>query len=81
MATFTQWLDTFVEEKGIYPEKSFEVTGPSGWNLIPVGCVIEAIKGAPSHEQAAIKTTLVKIDFLNGDVYHFFNHLAGAIAQ
>lgn len=81
MATFNQWLDTFIEEKGIDLERSFEVDGPSGWNLIPVGCVVEAIHGAPRHEQAAIKNTLVKIDFHNGDVYHFLRHLAGAIAQ
>ena len=42
--------------------------------------VIEHIKAAPLHEQKAIKTTLVKIDFMNGDIRHFFRHLAQAIA-
>jgi hypothetical protein len=78
---FNNWLDTFIEEKNIDTERTFEVEGASGWNLIPVGCIVEAIKGAPKNEQQSIKTTFVKIDFHNGDVYHFFNHLAGAIAQ
>lgn len=78
---FNKWLDTFVEEKGIDLEKTFEVNGPNGWNLIPVGCIIEAIKETVGQEQAKIKNTIVKIDFMNGDVYHFFNHLAGAMAQ
>lgn len=77
---FLNWLNTFVDEKGINTDHEFEVEGPSGYNFIPVECVIDAIKSAPSHEQAAIKDTFVKIDFHNGDVYHFLNHLAGALA-
>jgi hypothetical protein len=34
---------------------------------------------APEHEQAAIKNTIVRIDFANGDVMHYFKHLAGAL--
>ena len=49
-------------------------------NFIPLGCVIEAIKSAPIHEQKAIKNMLVKVDFINGDVCDYFKHLAQAIA-
>jgi hypothetical protein len=77
---FTRWLDTFVSEKGLDTEQTFDKEGPSGLNVIPLGCVIEAIKSAPAHEQAAIKATIVKIDYRNGDVLHFFGHLAGALA-
>jgi hypothetical protein len=80
MTTFAKWLDTFTTEKGLDVEQVFVVTGPSGDNHIPLGCVIEAIKSAPAREQQAIKATIVKIDFRNGDVCHFFKHLAGAIA-
>lgn len=80
MAGFAAWLDTFVKEKRVNMDRVFDVEGPSGLNCIPVGCVVEAIKQAPAHEQAAIKSTFVKIDFFNGDVYHFFKHLAGALA-
>ena len=77
---FGNWLDTLISEKGLDTERRFIVGGPSGENSIPLGCLVDAIKAAPSNEQAAIKTTLVKIDFMNGDVCHFFQHLAGAIA-
>ena len=78
---FEKWLDTLVEEKELDTEDVFEVEGASGMNLIPLGVVIEHIKIAPAHEQRQIKNILVKIDFANGDVMHFFNHLAGAIAR
>lgn len=78
---FNNWLNTFIDEKNIDREKTIEVEGPSGANFIPVGCLIEAMEAAPSHEQRGIKATLVKIDFHNGDVMHFFKHLAQAIAQ
>ena len=79
--TFSKWLDTLIEEKNLDTETTFEVEGPEwGWNLIPLGCVIEAIKSAPKHEQASIKHMIVKIDFVNGDVMDYFKHLAQAIA-
>ena len=77
---FTNWLNTFIDEKGIDTEQGFEVEGPSGANWMTYGIVIEAIKQAPANEQAGIKATIVKIDFANGDVCHFFRHLAQAIA-
>ena len=77
---FTKWFRTFVEEKGLDREQILEVEGASGTNCIPVGCVCEAVEMAPDHEQAQIKNVIVKIDFANGDVLHFFRHLAKAIA-
>ncbi len=78
--TFTKWLDTFIAEKGIDCEATITVDGPSGANFMPVQIVIDAIKQTCGAEQAAIKTTLVKIDFVNGDVMHFIKHLAKALA-
>lgn len=80
MKSFDRWIDTFIEEKGIDTEYLLTVEGLLGKNYIPVGCVIEAMKEAPKNEQQAIKNMIVKIDFVNGDVLHFFNHLAEAIA-
>ena len=76
---FNKWIDTLIEEKGIDLESTFEIETPDTWHLIPYGCVIEAIKAAPAHEQQGIKTTLVKIDFANGDIKHYFRHLAQAL--
>jgi len=80
MKSFDRWIDTFIEEKGIDTEYLLSVDGLLGKNYIPVGCVIEAMKNAPKHEQQAIKNMIVKIDFANGDVIDFFRHLAEAIA-
>lgn len=80
MTAFATWLDTFLTEKGIDLEATMDVVGKSGLNIIPVGVLVDHIKAAPEHEQAAIKTTIVRIDFLNGDVLHFFKHIAQAIA-
>jgi hypothetical protein len=77
---FKKWLETFIEEKGVDTEQVLKVAGPSGENSIPVACLLEAILQAPVHEQAGIKTMIVKIDFVNGDVLHYFQHLARAIA-
>lgn len=78
---FNNWLDTFVEEKGLDVEHNLEVEGPSGLNIVPLGVLLDAIKAAPSHEQQGIKNMLVQIDFKNGDPLHYFAHLAQAIAQ
>ncbi len=78
---FDVWLDTFVEEKGYDTEQIFEVEGDSGTNYIPLGCVLEAMKHAPKHEQNTIKNKVVQLDFHNADVLDFFKHLAKAIAR
>jgi hypothetical protein len=77
---FTNWLDTFLEEKGIDLEETFTLLNSEGVeNFMPYAVVIEHIKIAPQHEQKAIKEMIVKIDFKNGDVRHFLRHLAQAI--
>ena len=79
---FTRWLDRFLSEKGIDPERVFEVDGAQyGTNFIPVGVVVQHIKITSPAEQAKIKNVLVAIDFKNGDVYHFLNHLAKSLAK
>ena len=78
--TFATWIDTFINEKGLDTDQIFKVEGPSGPNFIPLECVISAIKQTVGAEQSSIKATIVKIDFMNGDVCHFFKHLAKAIA-
>lgn len=78
---FNNWLDTFIEEKGIDTEQILEAEGESGTNFIPVGVIIEHMKIASAYEQNIIKGVIVKIDFMNGDVLPFFRHLAKAIAK
>ena len=80
MTNFQTWFTTFIEEKNIDLERTFEFEDQNGFNMMPVGCVVEAVMGCSAKEQAQIKTVLVKIDFANGDVYHFLNHLAKGLA-
>lgn len=81
MATITNWINTFIEEKGIDLEASFEANTGSGFHLMNYGVVVEAIKGAPSNEQEAIKSMLVRIDFKNGSVDHYLRHLGEGLAR
>ena len=74
------YLNALISEKGLNTEATIEVEGNSGTNFIPLGVVIEHILIANSTEQAQIKNTLVKIDFHNGDVMHFFKHVAKFMA-
>lgn len=76
---FEIWFDTFIEEKNL-PVASWELEGPDGMtHWIDSDVVIEYIRIAPPKEQFQIKDVIVKIDFMNGDINHFFNHLAKAI--
>lgn len=78
---FATWLKTFIEEKRIDTDQMIEVEGRSGTNWIPVGCLVEAMVAAPTHEQRGIREMIVRIDFQNGDVMRYFRHLARAIAR
>ena len=76
-----RWLQTFLDEKGIDIQTTIEVEGEKmGINFIPVGVICEHICITTKKEQKLIKETLCKIDFANGDIMHFFKHLAKAIA-
>lgn len=77
---FSKWLDTFISEKNIDLERTFEFENQNGFNLMPYGVVVEAIKTTSGTERAKIKDTIVKIDFANGDVLHFFRFLGKGLA-
>lgn len=78
---FDEWFETFIAEKNL-PFCDWEIKDRKGEvNFIHSGVVVEAILGAPDHEKAKIKDTIVKIDFKNGDVNHFFKHLATALVM
>lgn len=77
---FNQWLDTLIEEKGINLDEQFQVEGPSGTNYMQYYNVVEAIKSTSANEKKGIKDMIVRIDFANGDIRHYFRHLAQAIA-
>ena len=78
---FNNWLDTFIEEKGIDLKQILEVKTEGNTHYFEVGNIIENIKATAPEEQEEIKKTIIKIDFYNGDVVDYFKHLAQAIAQ
>lgn len=78
--TFDKWLDVFVAEKGLDTEVVFEVEGDAGTNLVPLGAVVDFVKNVDAATKAKIKNTIVKIDFVNGDVLDFFKFMAKGMA-
>jgi hypothetical protein len=69
---FYEWFTTFLEEKEIDMSEFCE-------NGIQVGDVCQAICDTNSKEQSQIKEILVLLDCKNGNIYHFLNHLSGAL--
>ena len=75
------YLYKFFKEKDI-PDKMFDKVDSRGVShVIPNAVVVEFIAQTRGSEQKKIEDTLRKIDFANGDVNHFLDHLAGAIAE
>ena len=77
---FKSWLNRFVDEKGLDREEMIVVDGPSGENIMNLGVVLEHMLIAPDREQSAVRDMIVRIDFVNGNVMHYFKHLAKALA-
>jgi len=79
--SFNSWFDTFLEEKNL-PYVAWEIVDRAGMtHFIDSDVVIETIKNAPAGDQKKIKEMIVKIDFHNGDVNHFFRHLAQGLVE
>lgn len=72
---FLDWLNTFLEEKNPTYE-IFEIEHKGCIHYIDSEQVVDLIKQSSNQEQTEIKNIIVKIDFKNGDVNHFFKHLA-----
>lgn len=73
--SFKQWLDTFLEEKRL-PNKEFKIDYAGAIHFFNSEQVIDLIRQALPQEQAQFKSVIVQIDFHNGDVNHFLEHLA-----
>lgn len=75
----TKYLRDFFAEKDI-PEVHWTLTDEEGTeHHISNVIVIEHIAQCPAVEAKGIGDVLRQIDFANGDVNHFFKHLAGAL--
>ena len=78
---FENWLDTFIEEKGIDLDKIIEIKTDGNTHFFEIGNIVEHIKATSREEQEKIKDTIVKIDVDNGNVIDYFEHLAKGLAQ
>ena len=75
------YFRTLVQEKGIDLETIIEVEGESGVNFIPLEMVIIFLEGGSRTAQRDAERHLTRIDFHNGDVMHFFKHIAKFMAR
>ena len=68
-----KYLINLIQEKGVSLDDQLDIDGHFGITyqmLVDFICII----GKSHHKQ--IRTTLVAIDFKNGDVFHYLHHLA-----
>ena len=79
--SFNNWLDTFIEEKGIALDDIFTIEENGKQHIFEIGNIVENIKATTPKEQAEIKDMIVRIDFHNGDVIDYFKHLAKALVM
>ena len=72
------YLTTLIEEKGTSVKNEIAIQGHFGltWEML-----IDYIESTDSKTKAQIKTTLVKIDFLNGDIFHFLSYCANGMIK
>jgi hypothetical protein len=75
---FTNWLNTMIEEKGL-ENHLLDLSELDVINGVPVRDIVDYLCQLPVSEQKKVKTILVKIDFQNGDICHFFKHIAKGI--
>ena len=78
---FNNWLDKFLEEKGIQLEESFTIEVDGVSHLFDYESIVEQIKNASKEQQDKIRETIVKIDFYNANVKDYFKHIATGLAK
>ncbi len=72
------YLEALITEKGTDLEADINLDGHIGLTYqMLVDFIVEQV---PEHHKT-IRATLVKIDFLNGDVFHFLKHLAEGMVK
>lgn len=72
------YLENLITEKGTDLNDTIQLEGHIGLTYqMLVDYIVEVAK--PYHQQ--IRTTLVKIDFQNGDVFHYLDFLAKGMIQ
>lgn len=79
---FSTWINTFLSEKEIDLDEEITIQDRIGnTNWLTVGVVVEGMLSTTKAQQEAIKAMLVKIDFRNGNVRNYLNHLGVCMAN
>lgn len=71
------YLNNLITEKGQNLDSTINLDGHFG---LTYGMLVDFICDAKDYH-SQIRTTLVKIDFMNGDVFHYLNHLAEGMVK
>ncbi len=71
------YLTNLIEEKGTSLEDTINLDGHFG---LTYQMLVDFL-GTMESYHATIRATLVKIDFMNGDIFHYLNHLAKGMVQ
>ena len=71
------YLTNLITEKGTDINTEIQLDGHFG---LTYEMLIDYIVGATQYHNQ-IKTTLTKIDFLNGDVFHYLDYLANGMVK
>jgi len=72
------YLTTLIEEKGKSIETTIDIDGHFG---LTYEMLIDYIDQKAKNYHSEIKNTLVKIDFMNGDIFHYLDFLANGMLK
>lgn len=74
------FFSRFFAEKDI-ENRIYEIEVGDTLHIVETGAVIERIAQTQGEERLHIEAIIRKIDFYNGDLHHFFRHLAEYMAK
>lgn len=78
---FELWIESFMYEKNISVEQTFEYDTREGFACVSVGSILDHIRVSNDNVKDVVKERLVYLDVLGGDVTHFFRFLGEWIVK
>ena len=76
------YLNNLLNEKNISKETILKAEGTEwGTNFIPMHTIIDFMCAQSKETQNKMRMNLVKLDFNNADVMHFFQYTANFLAR
>lgn len=77
------YLDRLLSEKGISPDHVFQIETNDIWgtHFVPLEVLVEFLTDLPKSYQDQIRKTLIQVDFVNGSVLHYLEHLTKGMIE